>query len=79
MLVEQHHFAGLRILFDPNALADTTQRLFAASSHRSRRVRKKLIKRFGGEFLKEPAMFRHGGTVIAHPSFRAALTPEKKD
>jgi hypothetical protein len=63
----------MRIRFDLNCLAETSDRLFPASRHRSRRVHKKLIKRYGGEFRKKPAMFRAGDQIIAHPSFRAAL------
>ena len=67
-------FGGVRILSDPNCLAETTERTFPLSRHRSARIRKKLIKKFGGEFRKEPAIFQIGpDTFIAHPSMYAAL------
>jgi hypothetical protein len=62
-----------RIVFTTTALEATTERLFPASRHRSERIRKKLIKRFGGEFRKRPAMWRVGNVIYAHPSFRARL------
>lgn len=64
---------GLKFIFTPHALQETTERLFPQSRHRSARVRKKLIKRHGGEFRKAPAMYRFKDTIIAHPSFRARL------
>lgn len=47
-----------------------TERLFPASKHRSARIHKKLVKRFGGEFRREPAIYRAGNTIYAHPAFR---------
>lgn len=69
---------GLRIIFDENALADTQERLFPASKHRSKRIHKKLVKRFGGEFRKQPCMWRVPGAIIAHPSFRAEIEAATK-
>jgi hypothetical protein len=63
----------MRILFDANALETTDERLFPESRHRSARIRKKLIKRHGGEFRRVPAMFRYGETIVAHPSLKAAI------
>jgi hypothetical protein len=74
------NFAGLKIIFSMNALEATTERLFPESKHRSKRIRKKLIKRFGGEFRMQPCIFRMQPcifrtptAIIAHPSYRAAL------
>jgi hypothetical protein len=39
-----------------NALVDTPERNFPVSKNRSRRIHKKLIKRYGGEFKKKVAM-----------------------
>ncbi len=64
---------GLRIVFTANALEDTEERLFPVSRHRSARIRKKLIKRFGGEFRKQPCMWKMGNVVYAHPSYAARL------
>ena len=44
------------------------ERLFPRSRHRSRRVRKKLIRRFGGEFRMLPAIWRMGDTILVHPA-----------
>lgn len=61
-------YGGMRVICDPNALAETTERLFPVSKNRSKRIHKKLVKRFGGEFRKEPAIFKIGnGTIVAHP------------
>jgi hypothetical protein len=62
-----------RVLFSVYALKETEERLFPASKNRSARIRKKLIKRFGGEFQKEPAMWVAGDTIIAHPVYRSRL------
>jgi len=67
------HFAGLRIVFSENALEATDERTFPASKNRSARIRKKLIKRHGGEFRKKPCIWQIGHQIIAHPSFRASL------
>jgi hypothetical protein len=61
---------GLRVIFDPHTLEANEERPFAASRHRSKRIRKKLLKRFGGEFRNQPCMWFYCGTVFAHPSFR---------
>ncbi len=66
-------FAGYRIIFDMNVLEETDVRLFPASRSRSARIRKKLIKRFGGEFRKQPCMWRVGNVIYAHPSYKARL------
>lgn len=67
---------GMQIVFSDAALDATNERLFPASKHRSRRVHKKLVKRFGGEFRKRPCMWRMGDKIIAHPSFRAEVLEE---
>lgn len=61
-------FNGIQVVEDPNCLADTTERNFPASRHRSKRIRKKLLKRFGSEFRKEPAIFQIQGRIYAHPA-----------
>lgn len=66
----------LKTIFTHTALVPTDERLFPASRHRSMRVRRKLIKRFGGEYRMKPAIYQFGKTVFAHPSFRGALTPQ---
>jgi hypothetical protein len=64
---------GMRLVFTATALAETDVRTFPVSRHRSKRIRKKLVKRFGGEFRKEPAIFRTMDTIYAHPSFKAEI------
>lgn len=56
-----------------SAVAETTVRLFPESKHRSARIRKKLIKRHGGEFRREPTAYRIGNTIYMHPTLEAAL------
>jgi hypothetical protein len=41
------------------------------SKNRSKRIHKKLVKRSGGEFRQEPAIYRVGDEIIAHSSFRS--------
>lgn len=66
-------FAGLKITFTPYALEATDERLFPESRHRSKRIHKKLVKRFGGEYRKRPCMWRTPDGVVAHPSFKPQL------
>lgn len=66
-------FNGIEVIEDHNALANTTERTFPASRHRSKRIHKKLVRRFGGEFKKEPAIFQIQGRIIAHPARYAEL------
>ena len=58
---------GVEIFVSDVALKDSDVRLFPASRHRSQRIHKKLIKRFGGEFRKVPAAYLIGNKLIAHP------------
>jgi hypothetical protein len=66
-------FNGIDVICDHNALADTTERTFPISRHRSRRTHKKLMKRFAGEFKKQPAIFQIQGRIYAHPARYAEL------
>jgi len=70
---------SFRLVYSDMALKETTERLFPASRHRSRRVLKKLIKRHGGEFRKQAVMWRIGDTIYAHPSFRSQLEAQFKE
>jgi hypothetical protein len=47
------NFAGIKITFSGLALAETTERLFPASKYGSKRIHKKLAKRFGGVLRKQ--------------------------
>ena len=63
--------ARLDIIFTATALEATAERLFPASRHRSARIRKKLIKRFGGEFRMKPTIWKLGNVIYAHPLFES--------
>lgn len=67
---------GMPIIVSDVALEETDQRLFPASRHRSARIRKKLIKRFGGEFRKVPCIWRTPQGLVAHPVMYARLQAE---
>ena len=67
------------IVFSMHALKPTDDRLFPVSRHRSRRILKKLIKRYGGEFRMAPAIISIGQTIYAHPAFRASLLSEMRE
>lgn len=66
-------FSGLRLIVSENALEKTDERTFPLSRNRSRRIHKKLVKRFGGEFRQVPAVFRMGNSLIMHPAMYAEL------
>lgn len=66
-------FGGLRIVQAPHALEATEERLFPESRHRSARVRKKLIRRHGGEFRMRPCIWRAGDTLYCHPARYAEI------
>lgn len=66
-------FGGICITYSTVALKATDERLFPFSKHRSRRIHKKLVKRFGGEFRKVPAIFQTPQGLIAHPALRAEI------
>lgn len=75
-------FIGQRIIFSDTVLEATQERLFPESKHRSPRIRKKLIKRFGSEFRMQPCIWRTPQGIFAHPSFekelKAALSAQEK-
>lgn len=66
-------FTGVPIIVDHNCLTDTEERNFPLSRHRSARVKKKLVKRFGGEFKKMAAIFNLPGRIVVHPSLYQAI------
>lgn len=69
---------ALRISYHEQCLEATDERLFPISRHRSKRIQKKLLKRFGGEFVKQPAIFKTPQGLIAHPSLRAQIEAKFK-
>jgi hypothetical protein len=66
-------FGGLPIIVSDHALKETTERLFPASRHRSKRLHKKLLKRFGGEFRKVPVIWKTPHSLIMHPALYAQM------
>jgi len=64
---------AMLLIYSVNALEATEERLFPFSKNRSRRIHKKLVRRFGGEFRMRPCIFKVNNTLIAHPSFRAEI------
>lgn len=59
--------AGMQIIVSDKALEASEERLFPASKNRSKRIHKKLIKRFGGEFRMVPCIWKLNGKLIMHP------------
>ena len=64
------NFNGLQIIFHIHALDAIEVRLFPNSRHRSNRIRKKLVRQFGGEFRMQPCISRYRDCIVAHLSFR---------
>lgn len=64
---------GLQIHYDHHALEATKERLFPESKHRSKRIHKKLLKRFGSEFRMKPCIWRMGSKIIAHPVYKTDI------
>jgi hypothetical protein len=64
---------AMPIIVSDHALKETTERLFPASRHRSKRIHKKLLKRFGGEFRKVPAIWKTPNSIIMHPELYAQM------
>lgn len=64
---------GLQIHYNHHALEATQERLFPKSKHRSKRIHKKLLKKFGGEFRMKPCIWQIGDKIVAHPSFKTEI------
>lgn len=64
---------GVRVIYSDRVLEDTDVRLFPKSKNRSNRILKKLKNRFGGEFKKQPCIWKTEAGIIAHPSFRSRI------
>lgn len=62
-----------RFVFTTSAAKDGTERIFPSSRHRSARIRKKLIKRHGGEYRLVPCIWKIGNVIYAHPAFERDL------
>lgn len=76
-------FGGIQLIVSPHALKDSDVRLFPESKNRSKRIHKKLVKRFGGEFKKVPAIWQIEDRLVVHPSLmhsvRQAIASERKE
>lgn len=66
----------MQIIVSEYALEETDVRLFPTSKNRSKRIHKKLVKRFGGEFKKQPCIFQMGDKLVAHPVMYQRLQQE---
>jgi len=64
------------VIVSDAALKDGDERLFPESRNRSARIRKKLIKRHGGEFRKVPCIYQMGNKLVAHPVMYERLKQE---
>lgn len=49
------------------------ERFFAESRHRSKRVEKKLVKRYGGAHRQIPAIYKVGNKMLIHPALWAEV------
>lgn len=59
-------FNGVQIIVSPHALENSTVRNFPAK-RRSKRLHKKLCKRFGGEFRQVPCIWKTPHGIVMHP------------
>jgi hypothetical protein len=71
MTVGARRLMGVDLVWSPHAVR--TEWLFPPSKNRSRRIHKKLMKRFGRQTVQHPAVYQVHGTLYAHPSFRDKL------
>lgn len=71
-------FNGMQVIVSPHALEDTDVRTFPISRYRSKRLHKKLVKRFGGEFGKRPCIWKMGDKLVMHPVRYAQFTASLK-
>ena len=67
---------GMPIIVSYEALKETTERLFPVSRHRSKRIHKKLVKRFGGEFRMVPTIWKMRNKLMVHPALYAQFLSE---
>lgn len=58
---------GTPVFVNDACMGDGDERLFPESRHRSKRILKKLIKRFGGEFVQVPCAYYANGAYYMHP------------
>jgi hypothetical protein len=74
---------GIQMIVSEFALKDSDVRLFPESKNRSPRIHKKLVKRFGGEFKKVPAIWQIEDRLVVHPalmhSVRQAIAQSRRE
>ncbi len=70
-------YNGLQIFY--TFAAATRIMRFPKSKNRSKRIHKKLCKRFGGEFWMKPGMFRIDDKLYIHPALRPDLEKALKE
>jgi hypothetical protein len=68
-----HTIGGIRLFVSDFCLKDTTDRMFPVSKNRSARIRKKLVRRFGGEFRRVPCIWQTPDAIFAHPTLYAEI------
>lgn len=68
-------YAGLRVIEDANAREHVADDIFwpRPSRHRSRRILRKLLRRWAKPRFEPMAYQLRNGTIVAHPSIVAAL------
>ncbi len=64
---------GVPVIVSDHCMVRSKAPAFPVSRHRSRRVHKKLEKRFGPQFPMEPASFLIGDRLVMHPSHVFAI------
>jgi hypothetical protein len=76
-------FGGIQLIVSEFALQDSDIRLFPESKNRSARIHKKLVKRFGGEFKKVPAIWQIEDRLVVHPllmhTVRQAIADSRRE
>ena len=73
VLKSMEDLAPPKVYYTFNAV-ELGPRLFPASKHRSKRIHKKLVKRFGGEYeWTKPCIFKAGKSIFANPIFKQAI------
>lgn len=66
-------YGRMKIVYDDSILENSTHRLFPESKNRSKRILKKLIKRYGGEYREVPCIYLIDGVIYAHPAMKAEI------
>jgi hypothetical protein len=70
-------FGGVRITKTPTAVR--REYLFPVSKNRSKRIHKKLMKRFGRQWNETPCAYMVKGELFIHPTLYAELLDQVQD